>query len=251
MKLARENVHEKDKYISFEEKEHIYTIKGDSSFTSVTTWIHSHFGHFDADAVIRGIKRKKNYKESKYFNKTDEEIKKEWEDNRNSCAEAGTKLHYDIECYYNDEPQENNSIEYGYFIDFTKKYPDLSAFRTEWMIYDEELKLAGSIDMVYKNKEDNTYMIYDWKRSKEIKKTSWNKYSKTECIEHIPDANYWHYALQLNMYKALLEKNYNINISELFIVCFHPNHKSYLMYKLPILKDEIEQLLELRKTQIN
>jgi nucleoside-diphosphate-sugar epimerase len=39
----------------------------------------------------------------------------------------------------------------------------------EWMIFDEDLKLAGSIDMVYEN-PDGTLSIYDWKRSKDISK---------------------------------------------------------------------------------
>ena len=38
------------------------------------------------------------------------------------------------------------------------------------MIWDKELKFAGSIDMVYEN-PDGSLMIYDWKRSKAIKKT--------------------------------------------------------------------------------
>jgi hypothetical protein len=29
-------------------------------------------------------------------------------------------MHYDIECYYNECPNENNSIEYEYFNEFHK-----------------------------------------------------------------------------------------------------------------------------------
>ena len=248
MTLEALNKHNRDYNISFEEKEHIYTINGDSSFTSVTTWIHSHFGCFDADKVINMIRKKKNYKESIYFEKSDDEIKKMWEDNRNNAAQAGTKLHYDIECYYNGNPRENHSVEYQYFINFAEKYSNLVPYRTEWMIYDESLRLAGSIDMIFK--KDDNYVIYDWKRSKEIKKNSFNTFSHTECIQHIPDANFWHYSLQLNIYKAILEKNYDINITELYIVCLHPNHKSYLIYKIPELKQEVHDLFCLRKTQI-
>ena len=51
-KLATLHAHERDPYITFDEGPHIYTVKGDSSFTSVTTWLGSHFSHFDADAII-------------------------------------------------------------------------------------------------------------------------------------------------------------------------------------------------------
>ena len=41
--LAEKNPHPRDSNITFDEGPHIYTINGDSSFTSVTTWNHSHF----------------------------------------------------------------------------------------------------------------------------------------------------------------------------------------------------------------
>ena len=61
---------------------------------------------------------------------------------------------------------------------FVKDHPQLKPYRTEWMIFDEDLKLAGSIDMVYEN-PDGTLSIYDWKRSKDISKVNgWNKFAK-------------------------------------------------------------------------
>ena len=67
-KLALLNAHERDPYITFDEGPHIYTVKGDSSFTSVTTWLGSHFSHFDADAVIDKMMKKINNDPSyKYY----------------------------------------------------------------------------------------------------------------------------------------------------------------------------------------
>ena len=54
--LATKNLHPRDERISFEEGPHIYTIDGvRGSYTSVTTWNHSHFEHFGADKDIDGI----------------------------------------------------------------------------------------------------------------------------------------------------------------------------------------------------
>ena len=47
-KLEKENVHPRDKDIEFDEGPHIYTVKGKQDYTSVTTWNHSHFAHFDS-----------------------------------------------------------------------------------------------------------------------------------------------------------------------------------------------------------
>ena len=65
------------------------------------------------------------------------------------------------------------------------------AYRTEWIIFDEEIKLAGSVDMCYTDKEGN-YYLFDWKRSKQIIKE--NNYRKGKYpLNHIDDTNYWHY----------------------------------------------------------
>ena len=49
--LANLNKHPRDDRILFDEPTHVYTIDGDSGFTSVTTWNHSHFEHFDSDSA--------------------------------------------------------------------------------------------------------------------------------------------------------------------------------------------------------
>jgi len=250
--LSNQHPHPNDNYITFEEGPHIYTIHGDSSYTSVTTFNHQHFEPFNANQIINNMMKSKNWPKSKYYGQTPKEIKAGWEENRVAAATAGTNMHYDIECFYNNIESSNKSIEYEYFKAFATKFKHLKPYRTEWMIYDKELKLAGSIDMIFEN-EDGTLSIYDWKRSKEIKKTSsWNKFSKTECIEHIPDTNYWHYCLQLNTYKALLEKNYNKQIKDMYLVCLHPDNKnhSYQRIKVVALNKEISSLFDLRKEQL-
>jgi len=251
--LSTINSHPRDERITFDEGPHIYTIKDDpSQYTSVTTWNHSHFEHFDADSIIHNMMNSKNWKNNKYYGKTKEEILKIWDDNRDQASQAGTKLHYDIECYYNNCPNENQSIEYSYFEKFTEDYKHLKPYRTEWMVWHEDIKIAGSIDMVFE-KEDGTLLIYDWKRCKDIIKTpSFNKYAITECISHLPDTNYWHYCLQLNVYKRILEEKYGKKVDGLFLVCLHPNNKnqSYLRIPCADLQSEVNDLFELRKQQI-
>lgn len=250
--LAKKHPHPKDSLLTFDEGSHIYTIDGDSSYTSVTTFNHLHFQLFDADKIIQNMMRSKNWSKSKYFGQSPEEIKAGWEENRVAAARAGTNLHYDIECFYNNMESSNNSTEYNYFKEFAKKYQHLIPYRTEWMIYDKNLKLAGSIDMVFEN-PDGSLSIYDWKRSKEIKKSStWNQFSKTPCIEHIPDTNYWHYCLQLNTYKAILERNYKKIIKEMYLVCLHPENKnrSFQRIKVVELTNEMNALFNLRREQL-
>ncbi len=247
--LAEQNPHERDSHISFDEGPHIYTIDGISNFKSVTTWNHSHFPHFNAPKIIQKMMKSPKWPESEYYGMTSKEIQAKWRKNGKEAAIAGTKMHYDIECFYNNESVENNSTEFNYFKSFHDKIgKTMIPYRTEWMIYDKKLQLAGSIDMIYKDKEDDSLIIYDWKRCKEIKKTNNFETATTECIEHLPNSNFWHYSLQLNTYKAILEKNYGKRVKGMYLVCLHPNNKnnSWLRYEVPDLQDDIKSLFSLR-----
>jgi hypothetical protein len=264
--LSKANKHERDANIQFFEEGHKYIIATDpnTKYTSVTTWNHSHFPKFDADKVIEKVMNSKSWKPGhKYWGLTADQIKKQWSDNGASVSGAGTDLHYDIECFMNNDKlppkythkdllnastnHKNTSPEWSYFLKFVEETPHLRPYRTEWCVYNEDLKLSGSIDMVYEN-PDGSLSIYDWKRSKEISPVNrFNSYAVTECISHIPDSNFWHYALQLNTYKALIEAKYDKKVRELFLVRLHPNaeDKTFDLIKLPILNSEIKELLDL------
>jgi hypothetical protein len=168
--LKNNNKCELDKHISFEEGPHIYTIDGDSKYLSVTSWNHSHFEKFNPDKIIDKMMNSKNWPNSPYNGMTKEQIKQKWKKEGLEASEAGTKMHYDIECFYNNININNNSVEYNYFKNFNNDHSNLIPYRTEWMIYDKELKFAGSIDMVFIDKKNNNLMIFDWKRCKQIKK---------------------------------------------------------------------------------
>lgn len=251
--LAKRNPHERDSHISFDEGPHIYTIDGDSRYTSCTTWIHSHFSHFDADKILDGIFSggKMNDPGYKYYGKSREEIKAGWSGNEASLL--GTAMHYDIECYYNDWDVSNDSLEFQYFKKFTEDYKHLKAYRTEWMIYHKELKLAGSIDMLFED-TDGSLWIYDWKRSKDISTESFgNKTALSACIKHIPDANFYHYSLQLNVYRAILETKYDKVIKGMCLVRLHPNNyfNTYERIEVPFMREDVEEMFKARLELLN
>jgi len=276
--LSKRNKHPRDSNIQFFEEGHKYVINTDinNNYTSVTTWNHSHFPHFNADEVINNMMKGKNWKEgNKYWGMTSEQIKAQWSAYGSSVSGAGTDMHFDIECFMNDKRMqcqythkelyeiynsdiikkgmhEVKSLEWKYFIDYVKDTPELKPYRTEWTIFHEELKLAGSIDMIYEN-PDGTLSIYDWKRSKDITRVNnFNKYALTEAICHMPDSNFWHYALQLNTYKAILEEKYDKKITDLYLVRLHPDseEKTYELIKLPDLSKEIKELFEIRLQEL-
>ena len=254
MELSNKNFHERDQYIVFDEEPHIYYIDGSSDNISVTTFVHSKlFPHFDSDKVISKMMKSKNWEKSKYYGKTAEEIKNEWEKNKIESSEAGTKMHKSIELFYNNEMVDNSSIEYQYFLKFNEEHKnELHPYRTEWIVYDKETKFAGSIDMLYKKNinDDKHLIIYDWKRCKKI--TDENNFERGfPPVEHLPNSNYWHYSLQLNIYKKILEKNYGKIIEEMYLLSLHPNNPSYIKIKVPVLKEEVDNIFSLRKALIH
>ena len=270
--LASRNCHNRDQYIQFFEEDHKYVITNDpeNKYTSVTTWNHTHFPIFNANLIIKNMMKGKNWKEgNKYWGLTAEEIKKQWSNNSSAVSGAGTNLHYEIECFMNNpcageykhaelhetyilDPKEKEVVEWDYFINFIKDHPELKPYRTEWTIYDEDLKISGSIDMVYEN-PDGTLSIYDWKRSKEITRiNNFKKFAINKLICHMPDSNFWHYALQLNTYKRILERKYGKVVTDLYLVRLHPDaeEKNYELIKLPDLTKEIDELFEERKQKL-
>lgn len=275
MYLSIKYKHPRDNNIIFIEEGHKYEILTDpnNKYTSVTTWVHQFVQPFDADNIIDKMMNGKNWNESnKYWGLTKDEIKSMWNKNGKSSSELGTNMHYNIECFMNECPlieeqqtildynhqdllecyETNNdtSDEWKYFLDYVKENPDLTPYRTEWLVYNEDIKISGSIDMVYKN-DDGTLSIYDWKRCKSIEKTTnWNKFMKPP-LNHLPDTNYWHYTLQLNIYKMILESKYGCTIKELFLVQLHPNNDSFNLIPLPFIHKEIDILVKERMKLYN
>jgi hypothetical protein len=247
--LKDKNSHEKDNKIRFDEAPHIYYISGKAYDTSVTKFVHSYFPCFNAKKAIKAIRNSVKHQQpsSEYYGKTDEQIEQGWKANGAEASKAGTKMHKSIENFYNKLDYDNDSIEFKYFLDFHEKVAKnkLIPYRTEWEIFDSKLRLAGSIDMIYKRRGKEEYVIYDWKRCKNI--CDYNKYETAfKPLEQLPNCNKWQYSLQLNMYKYMLEQNYGIKIHSMILLCLHPINDDYILIPVPDLTEEIELIVEER-----
>lgn len=274
--LKYKNPHARDARIAFDPIPHKYTIDGNTdpalAFTSVTTWNHAHFEQFDADAIITKMMAAKSWATNqKYRGQTREQIKAGWDMNRDQAAEAGTAMHAEIEMFYNygaldagaaaaaalDAPYTMpDTPELRYFSNFNRTFgKTLRPYRTEWTVFHEEARLSGSIDMVFENLDPRTgeptgtLSIYDWKRCKEIVRSSaFNKWAITPGIEHVPDTNYWHYCLQLNVYKYILQEKYGKTVTELYLVCMHPDNANhdYQRIKVADLQADVASIIQAR-----
>lgn len=241
------NIHERDNKLDFQEKSHTYKIKeSDEELKSITKLIHEQFKIFDKDKIIFNIIKSKKYMSDptyKYYKKTHKEISESWDKTR----DEGTNVHRIIENYFlnkeEDDIKDKYQKEYEQFKLFLQDHPDFEIYRTEWKIYDEEFKIAGTIDAIFK--DNDKFIIIDWKRIKDITPT--NKYQKSLTINYLDDCNFNHYSLQLNFYKYILEKNYNIKINDIYLILLHPENDTYKKIKAKDLTYEINKILENKK----
>lgn len=231
--------HERDGKLKFDKQYHCYSI-GKTKYISVTKIVKSMFEPFDSNKIIDNMMNSENWTSSQYFGMTKSEILDKWELNSKEASTKGTYMHDLIEKFYNNieiKPESTNIEEWEMFKNFHKDHIHLKPFRTEWQIYDDNYDVAGTIDMVFLN-EDGTVDIYDWKRSAEINKINkYKKYCMCDKFKNIPDSNYYHYSFQLNIYKYILENNYGLKVSNMYLVQIHPDNMVYKKITVDELKD--------------
>lgn len=233
------NSHPRDSRIKFDEESHTYTYNG-QVFKSVTTIVEECFEQFDADYWSK--------KKAPSMGMTPDEVKAMWAKKGEESRNLGTQLHEKIERHYMGLPNASD-VTYKLFEKFTEKYK-LTPYRTEWAIFDEESKIAGTLDFL--NFQDGVFTIFDWKRSNKIivcgapdKCNKWGKRAFSP-ISHVHDTTYWHYALQLSIYRYILEKNYGINVSNSKLAVFHPDYTQPHVVDVPYMRDEVIAVLRNR-----
>ena len=105
--------------------------------------------------------------------------------------------------------------------------------------------------MVYVDPKDpEKIVIADLKRCKEIKFE--NKWEKGFApLNDIDNCNYWHYTLQLNVYRMIVEKYYNKVVSDMFLVILHPNQKHYIKIPVKRISKPIMKMLKKRLVDVS
>ena len=92
--------------------------------------------------------------------------------------------------------------------------------------------------------------MYDWKRSKKVvnsytgepvKNNQWQR--GVGQLSDIDDTSYNRYCLQQSLYKYILEKNYGIKVSNMFLIVLYPEYENYYKIEVPYLKEKAEYIL--------
>jgi len=236
------NAHPRDQRIRFYPEPHIYTIDNTPA-PSASTVISNFFPAFDAYGAAINLGRN-----NPLYGLPVDEIVKTWNTKGKKAADEGTFLHEQIEKYYLDENYEQPE-EFIHFENFVQDHLHLKPYRSEWRVFDEKYHIAGTIDMISKN--GHGFEIYDWKRSQKIIDPyaeepitidNWGKVGVGK-LDHIFDTSYNRYCLQQSLYKYILEKNYGIKVSEMYLVVLHPDYDQYYKISVPYMHEETEYIL--------
>lgn len=215
---ARESLWEdRDLRIAFDEEAHEYHVDG-NLYPSVTSVISEFFSKFNADAVITRMMRSPKWPNSKYFGQTREQIKAGWEEKKQRASELGTRMHAQIESFLLNG-EEADSEEFALFKTFWSAR-DLEPIRVEWRIFDESLRVAGTLDLLARDRDGRVYLI-DWKRKEKMETNHWGRFARMP-LDAVPDADYHKASLQLNLYRRILAQ-YNVVVDVMELVQIHPD----------------------------
>ncbi|MBR5747898.1 MAG: hypothetical protein IKY01_03815 [Prevotella sp.] len=242
-----------DQFIDFEPERHIYTYNGETRLLPVSSLIAYFFEEFDAQAAAR--------RQFERYGTPIEETLKKWERTGKMAREVGTFVHEQTESYFRDgtfatacpftfeDQTEMVSIEKErqYFLRFVSDY-NIHPYRQEWPVYDTGLNIAGTIDMVCR-RADGEFTIYDWKRSSKVVnifgqpvveafggKRSFNGIS-------LPDTPFYHYCIQQNLYRYMLEAHYGVKVKAMNLVVLCADYSSYVVVNVPKMDEVVQQII--------
>ena len=250
--LQLTNPHPRDSDIAFAEKQHMYTYQGVPVSYSVTQIVSFFCEDFDQERAVRLMKGSRNWPRPEYSNRdgspwTDEQVKQFWGGMSEFARNRGTWMHYNIERYFNGLIPAIDTPEMDQFFKFHQEVmqtANIKPYRTEWRICDPVLSLAGSVDFVGVL-PDGTYVIVDWKRSKNLGRKGSNNFGKKmkAPLNTLQDSELSKYYLQLNVYRFILQTLYGMTVSRMVLGVFHPTLPKYETLEVPIMEKETEILL--------
>lgn len=236
--------------IFFDELPHKYTDSYGTNYTSVTTFVGQLEQEKDWDEIAKkaiksaetAVKQGKEPKHPEYLGKTVEELRAMWKASGDYACVLGTMVHATLEYawqnkqFYPDKRlfEQYSGMEEDY--KYRKEKCDhimkllrerYIPIKNETIVYDREWRLCGTIDFLAYNKKKKCVSILDWKTNKSWEFT--NRYQKLNApFNFLDDCNINHYELQLNTYKAILEKHTDIKVGEMRLVQIPNSNKSLI-----------------------
>jgi hypothetical protein len=203
--------------LKFEAKTHKYTVEN-TNFESVTTFLKRFTKPFNEHIMAPLVARKYNRENPEKPKRSGEWYKRYWRSKRNEAAARGTRVHQYAEMFPEFAPpsceQEKGILEFFEILP-EEKYEVLFS---EFKMYSDEYKKAGTIDLLLLNKETGHLIIADWKTNS----TNILQYYKNSKFKRpftfMMDTSLNKFKLQLSKYQAILENMTDLAVEQRWII---------------------------------
>ena len=232
--------------LHFDEEPHEYYTLDNAGhktlYTPVTAFVDSFFPKFNSSAIAPRVAAKRGI--------TTEEVLREWKEIADNACKFGTRVHECAEDTMRGNPLRNKPADareeetFKHAVSVAKKIRSkYEILGIEKVTFVEDLKLAGTVDLFVRNKRsDGTYKywILDYKTNKKIEQD--NPYQKFgySPFHRMPDNNFSHYTIQLNVYQRMLQLNDEIpDGAEVGRALLHITPAGVFPYKIPDIQELI------------
>lgn len=225
-------------HVKYYDDKHKYFI-GNKELISTTTFIGEFKKPFNADywstikAKQRGVSK--------------QQILLEWEDIKDVACAKGSDLHAYSDNFMHNRvfPTDVPDALIKQFKSFYNKFTKNNlVIRTEYVLADADLGIAGMIDLFCYNKEKDYFYIADYKTNKKFEfESKYNNYF-LEPISSLEECSFTSYSLQTSIYRYIIEKNLGIELGDSIVIWFNDKNDSYEPVKCTYYKKEIEKMFK-------
>lgn len=206
------------------------------SFRRCSEFVESFFEPFDGPKIAEKLVT--SY--AKYAERTVEELVAEWD----KAADDGTAVHGEVQRFIQEglEPGSLRARHAANWLDAA--YPAEDCVReSEVIICHEDLRVAGTADLLVRKISGDRWVLVDWKTNKKIERRPFNnKRGVRGPARAWPDCNYFKYSLQISLYRYVLETRRHLAFDGQLIV--HLTEAAAVPIPCDYLRSQVEALID-------
>ena len=251
------------KHVVYSDKDHTYEIRGKKTKYSVTKLLGKYKKPFDVDKFSKIIAKKEGVDQQSVLDK--------WDFTRDYANHKGTEFHLFVENYLERRKMMVDRVAITrffesrrdfyfadsvdlYYKEFAKMVSNFLKFydwykedhilvKSEFVIGDERSRIAGTLDNLSLDTKTHDLVIFDYKTNKKIEKE--NKYGEKLLghLDHLDNCELNTYALQLWLYRLIIEHNTPYPVKTCNIFWFSGDN--YEKFEIPDLKAEAQMILDI------
>ena len=199
--------------IIFEESNHKYYSPATENhpyveYVSGTSLIHRYANSFEKKktSIAERVAAKRNI--------TADEVIAEWDRNRDEACAFGTRVHETCEdvllgkSVFRNSPQsekEARTMEQAKILAGRIK-EKMEIVAVEKILFDINLKIAGTADLIVRNPHNGELFLLDWKTNQTIDMSNQYGEKMSGIFSYMDECNFNTYSLQLSLYEYIIKK---------------------------------------------